>query len=200
MSKKIIAVDIDGVLADWVGSGVPRLNKILNTSISVSHNVGFDMHRTFGVSKKKMQWAFDELYKDLSVLDLKPVKNARKSIDELHEKYKLIAITARPKKFWSDTEKWIKKYFDKDITVYFGSGAGKPFGGEDHEDNKLALCRKYRVSYLIEDNPAEVLAALKTDTTPLCMAWPWNDKLKNNRKIIRGDWKFLTNYILEKDR
>lgn len=199
MDKKIIAVDIDGVLADWVKSAVPRLNKILGTTLSINDDIAFDLHKAFGVPPKKMQWALEELYKDFSVLDLKPVRGAQKSIDELHEKYKLIAITAREKKFWNETEIWIKKYFDKEITVYFGTGQGKPFGGGDHEDNKLALCRKYGVAYLIEDNPAEILAALETDTTPLCMAWPWNNQLKNDRRIIRGDWRFLKLYILEKE-
>jgi len=200
MDKPIIAVDIDGVLADWVGWAVPKLNKILGTSLKANTHVNFDLHKSFGVSSKAMREALDELYKNFSISDCPTIENSQKSILELSKKFDIIAITARPKNLWTKTYNWTKNNFDNLIEVYLGTAQGKVFGGGLHLDNKLALCERFNAKYLIEDNPAEILEALKSKTTPLCHARPWNIELENNPKIPRGNWKFLRRFILEREK
>jgi phosphoglycolate phosphatase-like HAD superfamily hydrolase len=195
MAKQIIALDIDGVLADWVGSAVPRLNKILKTNLNINDDVSFDLHTAFGTTRERMQAALDELYQNFSVGELKTVKGAQRSIRILSADYDFIAITARPKEFWSGTYKWVKANYSDLIELYFGTAQGKPFGGDKHKDDKLSLCEKFNVAYLIEDNPAEILAALETKTVPLCHAWPWNTEISLHPEIPRGNWQYLTKYL-----
>ena len=200
MAREIIALDIDGVLADWVSFGVPKLNNILGTKVSINDEISFEIHKVFGVSRKKMHWAYDKLYSEFSISDAKPVAGAQAAVNELAKTFELIAITARPKKFWRETEDWLNRYFDKEIIVHFGTGAGKPVGGEQHLDDKLTLCNKFNALYLVEDNPAEILSCLKTNTTPLCHAWPWNKSIESNKNVTRGDWEYLEKFINENEK
>ena len=200
MIKPIIAVDIDGVLADWVGSAVPRLNKILDTTLDVNGNVSFDLHKAFGVDKKTMHEALDKLYENFSVDECKRVSGAKGAIVKLSRDFDIIAITARPKEFWKQTYDWVKDNFDGVIELYFGTAQGKPFGADQHKFDKLVICKRFNASYLIEDNPAEIIEALKSNTKPLCIAWPWNNEISKNIEVPRGDWKFITQYIEENEK
>lgn len=200
MAKQIIAVDIDGVLANWVGSALPRLNRILNTDLDIEQGVSFDLHESFGVSRGRMHEALDALYKEFSVTQIQPIENSQKTIKRLSHDYDIVAITARPKILWKDTYAWVKDNYDNLIEVYFGTAQGKPFGAGEHEDEKLALCKRFNAKYLVEDNPAEILEALKTSTTPLCHAWPWNKSIEDDKRIIRGDWLKLEKYIYENEK
>lgn len=199
MNKKVIAVDIDEVLADWYHFALPKLNKILNTSKTIEgvKHVPFGLEKFFGVSSKRIHYALDKMYQDSPITEILPVKGSQVAIEKLSKHFKLIAVTARPKKFWQETKDWVKQYFNGEIEVYLGTGQGSPSGGEDHEDDKMMICRKNKAIYIIEDNPSEILAFLNTSTTPLCMAWPWNKSLENNPNIIRGDWKKILKFILD---
>ena len=198
MNRKTIAVDIDGVLADWVGTCVPILDNILQTNVSLKSNDAFSLHTAFGVSKKRMHKAIDDLYEIITVKDLKSVVGSQEAIECLSKDFNIIAITARPKKLHSLTEEWIKENYKNEITVMLGRAQGNSFGAGLHLDAKIEICKNEGVVCLVEDNPCEILALLKTQTEPICLKCPWNGSIANYPKVPRGDWNFLTKYILEK--
>jgi len=200
MAKKVIAIDIDEVLADWYHFALPKLNRILGTSVKIDSRkeIPFNLDEFFGVSEKKIHQALDKMYKKSPISEILPVAGAQEAVDKLSKQFKLIAVTARPKKFWRETKDWVKKHFDSEIEVFFGTGQGNPTGGENHKDDKLTICKKTNAKFIIEDNPSEILAFLGTSTRPLCLAWPWNKSLEGKPNIVRGDWKKLLKFILDR--
>lgn len=198
MNKKIIAVDIDGVLADWVGSAIPILNDILETNITIQDDVSFSLHEAFGVSKKRMENAIDELYDIITVKDLKPVIGSQDAISLLSKNFKIIAITARPSNFHQLTKEWVKDHFGDEIEVMLGRAQGNSIGAGLHLNPKVDICKSNKVICLVEDNPDEILGLRGTQTEPLCHMWPWNTQIIDYPEIPRGNWNYLKEYILEK--
>jgi len=198
MPKKVIAIDIDEVLADWYHFALPKLNNILNTSKSIEgvKFVPFKLEKFFGKSHKEMERALKKMYREAPITEMPPVKGSQKAINKLSKKFKLIAVTARPKRFWKETRFWVHKHFNSKIEVYFGTGAGNPSGGENHINNKLEICRNKKALYIIEDNPSEILVFIDTEIMPICFAWPWNKQITQIKKIVRGRWTKITNFLL----
>lgn len=166
MKKKVIAVDIDGVLADWVGTCIPILNEIIGKSVPISE-VRFDMHKVYKISEQEMHKAIENLYKIISIRDVKPIKGSRKAIRTLGRDFKVIAVTGRPKSFHDDTQEWLKKYFGADVPVMYGHASGNPFGSGVHNNSKEKICKDNSAVCLIEDNASEIIAFMGSETEPL---------------------------------
>lgn len=140
MKKKLFALDMDGVVADWT-TGAARI-------------VGYQLTDNTAKYPEK-DWnkilASDRIFRDLPLMELAEdfVDIARKFRDTLD--YELIFLTAIPHyndvpwAFW-DKMQWAQKYFP-DIPVHFG-----PYSENKHTrsapgnilvDDRLDNCRQW---------------------------------------------------------
>ena len=117
--KPIVVVDIDGVLFNTPVDAVASYNKKYSSNYKVSdifnHHAEHDKKR-FVVNDEDQFHAFQ-----LNISQYKEVEGAKRAIDRLAKKAKIIALTSRNyDKFYIVTNQIIKDYFGNSISeVYF---------------------------------------------------------------------------------
>jgi len=152
MSEKIIAVDIDEVLAETLRSILEKNNYMrkwnkVEWDDLINYNL-WEIEKLW-ITKNWALWLFIKFQLWSWLLNrIKPVKWAREKILELKSKwYKLYAVTARWNLVKLSTKLWLKRYFPDcfQSIVYanfFTSRARK----------KSDICREIWASIIIEDN------------------------------------------------
>ncbi len=152
MSEKIIAVDVDEVLAETIKSMLEKHNYTRKwKKVKWDDLINYNLWEIpdLGLSKNSALWMFVkfQLWSGLSK-KIRPVDWALNKLLELKEKwYLLYAVTARLSWMKLSTKLWLKKNFpncfDKVVFAnFFTSRARK----------KSEICKEIWASIIIEDN------------------------------------------------
>ena len=152
MSEKIIAIDVDEVLAETIQSMLKKQNytwkwKKVNREDLNTYNL-WEIEKLW-ITKNRALWMFVkfQLWSWLTK-KIKPVEWAREKLMELKEKwYKLYAVTARLSWLRISTKLWLKRNFPDCFehivfANFFTSRARK----------KSEICKEIWASIIIEDN------------------------------------------------
>ena len=122
-----IGIDLDGVISDFVR----EFNKIVRIrydyDLKESEIYVHDIYLVLGIPFTESK----EIIEDTLSRNLKLVDNAKKSIDELKEKHKILILTARDEKFRKKTQDWLNEhsihydniFFLKDICPFSNKGS-----------------------------------------------------------------------------
>ncbi len=200
--KKIIAVDIDDVLAD--STDLIRLTTNKNTGLDLKEHHyavpgpywSYYEHvlTTNGITDKEQQKA---LVEDWISQHSKaaPVKGAIDALRALSQQYRIILITARDPKIRTDTEQWLKEHFDglyEDLHV-IGN-----FKVVDKPRSKGEVCQEIGATWLIDDNPEHCLSALAHGVhTVLFGDYGWHFDAPEH--LVRcKDWPAVLEFFNEK--
>ena len=152
MCEKIIAIDVDEVLAETIQSMLKKQNytwkwKKVNREDLNTYNL-WEIEKLW-ITKNRALWMFVkfQLWSWLTK-KIKPVEWAREKLLELREKwFKLYAVTARLSWLRISTKLWLKRnfpdYFEHIVFAnFFTSRARK----------KSEICKEIWASIIIEDN------------------------------------------------
>lgn len=163
--RKIIAVDIDDVLAD--STDLIRLTTNKNTGLDLQEHHyavpgpywSYYEHvlTTNGITDKEQQKVLVDSWISQHG-KAEPVKGAIDALKKLSQSYKIILITARDPKIRTDTEIWLKEHFDG---LYDDLHVIGNFKVVDKPKSKGEVCKEIGASWLIDDNPEHCLSALE---------------------------------------
>ncbi len=204
MTKSIIAIDIDDVIADSTESYRLEVNKALGVNLTsedykVPHNFywGYyervwEMHGLGGkvpVKQLDIAMAIDQSHMPL-------LPGASFAIGELSKQFELVVITARDINWERATLKWLKSHFGEAISsVHFAghsrSGANKTKG---------QLCAELGARWLIDDNPEHCLTAIDAGLGAILFGERgWHHQAPAH--LIRcKDWPAVLEYLSNVDR
>jgi 5'(3')-deoxyribonucleotidase len=166
MPKSIIALDIDDVLSDSMEAVRLEVNERLGIDLQTEH---YSIPGDYWGYYEKV-WAQHKLVIDFEELDEKLVKarylpmlGAKETLQELTQRYQLIAITSRKEEWKTFTLDWLEKYFPGVIdSVTFA-------GNKEHDvvRTKGEVCAELGAKWLIDDNVGHCLDAREHDVTPV---------------------------------
>lgn len=200
MKRKIIAIDIDDVIAQ--GTEAFRLRVNLEMGVSLSREAYMIPDNTFWGYYERVWEAYGldaasvpldkidaEMALDQSHVPLLP--GAAYAIGELAKHYDIAIITARDTKWKNATHKWLAdKFGDVFIDIYF---AGNSL--DKTAKTKGQACREVGAEWLIDDNPEHCITAQAEAVKAILFGdYGWHHEAPKD--ITRcSDWPAVLDYF-----
>ena len=103
-----IGVDIDGVLANSLPLWVTELNKFFNKNKRIEEIHLYEIHKTYEITAADFN-LFLERKGSLLMSDPAPVRGSSYYLGRLRQQHEICIISARDKKYFQETEGWLKK-------------------------------------------------------------------------------------------
>ncbi len=204
MSKPIIAIDIDDVLAQGTEYLIESVNRRHNLTLTKDdyHAVGGEfwgyyerVWQAHGVGELvRYGDVAEEMATDQSEVPLLP--GAQFAVHELAKRFKVIFITARPPAWEQATRRWFRQHLgDEDIELYF---AGNHY--DDTAQSKGQLAVTLGAELLIDDNISNCQSALDEGVrTILFGEYGWHTSVPS--EMVRcKDWPAVLEFMNETGR
>ena len=198
VGKKIIAVDIDDVLASQAKSFVDFTNRRWGTRLTIE---GYDEHwaKVWKIDNEKELYAIaDEYFEQFRYFD--NMLDAQKTLGELKKRYRLVVVTSRRRKVDDITREWLDKNYPGVFSEVHYSGAWDD--EEKHSDHKnkatkAQLLQEIGADYLIDDQPKHCVAAAEAGITSILFGdYKWNRSIKLLPNMTRArDWREVLEYF-----
>jgi 5'(3')-deoxyribonucleotidase len=135
-----IGLDLDGVVANWVGSVIENLNRYQRTKLDPDFQPpSWDWFKE-NLTKDQWNWMWRGGCQGIFE-SIHPYPGAIKFVDDLAHLGDIIVMTSRPKIVWDTTRRWWNQHFEPTTPAgfnFFYSGQAK---------------HHVQVDVLIEDNP-----------------------------------------------
>lgn len=192
-SKKVIAVDIDEVTADFISYFIYFHNLMYKTKMTRNQVLSYYLHQAFETDKAEMGIRFAE-FQSLRLLErIKPAKGAIEGIKKLIELgFSPHFVTARPQTIEKETKTWLKKHFKtQDFPIHFTH----PASGQ-RKKQKSEICKSIGAKILIDDHIENALDCAEGGITVYLMDAPWNQTGSLPENVIRvKSWREIINLI-----
>lgn len=193
-SKKVIAVDIDEVLADFFTYFVYFHNLMYKTSVSRDDMTKYYLHQAFNVDREEMSIRYLE-FKSLHLLErLEPIKGAKKGIKRLFEMgFEPHLVTARPQIIEEETVRWLKIHFKEfELPIHFTH----PATGRVRHRKKSEICKEIGAEILIDDHIDNALDCAENGIKVFLMDAPWNQTEDLPENVVRvKSWKEIVELV-----
>ena len=182
----LIAIDVDGVLANFIPSIADFHNYSYGTNLKKDDFFSLNLHKVWGGTREEDIKKVDEYGESVYLDRLKPVNKSIECINKLKEKNKLIIITSRPDKIYEKTKDWIDKYFSGAfLKIYFAYNYERMNPSPKKED----ICFELGADFIIEDNLNHAIDCAEKGIKSILIDQPWNQSDELRKNIIRvKDW------------
>jgi len=196
MSKPVIAVDIDDVLAAHAEAFIAYTNRKWGTNLKVE-----DYHEhwedIWGVDLEEVERRSAEYHLTHEYRAYKHRHEALPVLQKLKKDYRLIVVTSRRREALQDTLDWLGEFFDGIFEdVHFGG-----FWDKIHDQSvhltKLDICREIGASYLIDDQLKHCEAVAGAGMRAVLFGnYRWNQADKLPERVTRcNDWAAVGTYF-----
>ncbi len=164
-----IALDLDGVLSDSMGSWV-RIWNARNSfkRITVEDIREWDFWRGLGIGREEFDSVFEEVWRGWR--DLRPLEeNLGAKVSRLSRLGRVDIVSGRTPRHLPYVKSWLKLHGVRYSSLILGV---TPKSRLDHD-------------VFIDDSPVEALGIAETARYVLLRDQPWNRSLESNRYIVR---------------
>jgi 5'(3')-deoxyribonucleotidase len=174
MSKQVIAIDVDDVLAISVPAWVEYSNKRWGTHLTADDYTE-DWAKMWQIDQEEVQKRAVEMREGALLKAFPKFVEAEEILKKLATKYKLVVMTSRGEALRQDTLDWLKEHFGDIFTEVHHTG----FYDGQHTDpfnmTKAALCKSVGVDYLIDDHPKHCFSVAEAGMKSLLFGnYSWN--------------------------
>jgi 5'(3')-deoxyribonucleotidase len=188
-----IAFDIDGVLADFIGSFLHFYNRRNKTHFRLEDIKFYNPSEVFGISREFLMNEMEEFYKSPLFKSLPPIEGSKEAIRQLYRTNLLYVVTSRPSKLYGETTLFLRNHFpDRFLKVHITNG----HRGEGIKEKKsdVCLCNGYQV--IIEDSADEVNDCAEKGIEAIILTRPWNIDEKIHPNARRAEnWQEVARYL-----
>ncbi len=197
MSKPVLAVDLDDVLADNAEGFVAFSNERYGTNLKPG-----DYTENWAV-----MWKVDlaeaekravEFHDGDAVLRYTSKENAKTVLEKLKDRFKIIVITSRRRVIESHTKAWLQKHYpDTFDAISFAGIFDTPIRAHSFHQTKADLFSDNKVSYVIDDQLKHCLAANEFGIDSILFGdYPWNQMEQLPSSVTRcQDWAAVEKYF-----
>lgn len=198
MSKPVIAVDVDDVLAANAAGFLAFSNERWGTQLTIDD---YSEHWTdmWQVDHDEAERRSAIFHASGAVRHFAHDLSAEKVLRKLAQSYTLVVITSRRLSIEKDTLAWLDEHFkgvfDK---IHFAGIWDTEDTREARKQTKRDLCEKLGVQYLIDDHPKHCFAVADAGMTGLLFgAYKWNEHTGELPKnVVRvQDWQAVAEYF-----
>ncbi len=201
MSKKIIAVDVDDVLAANAQGFIEFSNRQWGGDLTVE-DFQEDFSQMWGVSNEEVTKRMNE-YAELGIAaDYAYFKDSVSTVERLSQKYDLIVVTSRRSLLKDLTKTWLDKHFGGVFKEVRHSGFFDNLEDRSYHETKAEICKEIGADYLIDDQPKHCFAVAEAGIQALLFGdYIWNKKIKElPPRVTRvANWQKVEEYFNGQD-
>ena len=176
-----IGIDVDGVVANLTDKLLEVANEMyfyqnhyyprkLKKELKAGDIITFDYTECTPLNNKDMKEIFKVLETEKALLELKPLQDAQKVINKLHESFEIYFVTARAK-YYRNAEEQTLGWFDNNKIIYSKSNFF-------FDNKKTELAKKVGISKFIEDRAETALELAENNIDVLLLNYPRNNDPK----------------------
>ena len=186
-----IAIDIDSVLSDSHTSFIQYYNRVKHKTIQAKDLYTFNIPEVLGLTPQETQqlvadWMSTDDFKNIALIE-----GAVDGVTYLHQKNRLIAVTARPPDVESVTKEWLDKHFPdmfQDVIFTNTDSYIRKAGSLKKSD----VCKEYQVTLIIEDQVEFANDCVENGIDTFLLEMPWNTGSNVNANVMRvQNWQDL---------
>jgi 5'(3')-deoxyribonucleotidase len=177
-----IAVDIDGVLADFHRPFLNFYNRRKGTNFKIEDIITYDLSKLFRTSFEETVREIDSFYNSRAFLGITPIPGSQEAINFLKKKNFLAIITSRPETLRRETTNWLLGNFPNSFLAAHFIGN---YSGNGSEGKKVSFCLREGYQVLIEDSVGEANECAEKGIDAILFEQPWNIHEKLHPKIKR---------------
>lgn len=198
MSKRIIAVDIDDVLAASTDAVRKFVNERYSLDLQESHyqikaeywgyyEAVWDQHDLNG------DGILDEFHAQyvINQSNIDSIKGAVEVLTELANRYRLVAVSSRRQEMQPETERWIRHTFGDVFEVV------RCISSRDTKIDKGEACFELGASFLIDDNVQHCISAKQQGIQPILFGeYGWQHEQEIPIDLVRCmNWCEVSEYF-----
>lgn len=193
---KMIAVDIDDVLAMHADAFIEYSNKKWGTRLSISD---YDEHwgDVWGVDHMEVEKRAQELHGSGIMGRLKRHKDGDVVLNKLSKRYKLVVATSRRSQIAKETNDWLMKYYDGLFQEVHFAGMWDKVNEQSNLVTKKELCLNIGADYLIDDQVKHCKSVDSVGIKAILFGnYSWNKADDLPKSIHRArNWKEVEEYF-----
>jgi beta-phosphoglucomutase-like phosphatase (HAD superfamily) len=189
MKEKVILVDCDGVLLDWMYAFKQWMNR--HGYKEVNPEV-YEVHQVFGIEKKEAKMLVRMFNESATIRKLPPLRDAIKYVRKLHEEHGYVfhAVTSL------SNDNYAQHLRTKNLCELFGPTAFEKYvyldTGAD-KDEALAVYKDTGCVW-VEDKPENARVGKSLGLDAYLMAWEFNADEYNIPRV--QNWKEMYERIV----
>lgn len=197
MAKKLIAIDVDDVLAAAAPAFVAFSNERWDTHLTPED---FSEHwaEMWQVDLEETARRFDIYATSGLISTYKSMDAAKETLQELKKHYRLAVVTSRSLSLEAETVAWLKQEFGSLLDeVHFSGIYEAGLSNETAIQTKAAVFQRIGASYVVDDQLKHCLAAAEVGIPAVLFGdykWNWQKTLP---KLVRRckDWAAVREYF-----
>lgn len=195
-NRAVLAIDVDGVLADYNGAFLPYLNQALSLNLAIHDITKHNYDELAGVPAEIIKDIMDDFEGQYGIVNLSPIEGAIDSIRLLSEKYQLAVITSRRQHHQEATRAWLERH-NIAMPIYMTNGMLNRMTAEVGRRTKAEIAIELQAIALIEDNENEIVHWTGDGVEMVAYAQPWNLSLaETHPHIARLEWPAIVKKFL----
>ena len=188
MRDKVILVDCDGVLLDWVYSFKQWM---LRHGYEEQESDSYEIHKHFNVDRKEAKRLVRMFNESATIRKLPPLRDAMKYVKKLHEEHGYVfhAVTSL------SNDQYAQHLRTKNLIELFGPTAFEKYVYLDTGADKDEALAEYKDSgcYWVEDKPENARVGKELGLDAVLMAWEFNRDEEDIPRV--QNWKQLYEII-----
>lgn len=197
MSRPVIAIDVDDVLAESAKAFVEYSNQKWGTTLTVD-DYDEDWSRLWRMDHEHAEVRAQDYFKSGSLLRHTAL-DAHAVLERLRDSYDLIVVTSRRTMLKGDTLEWIQREFPGifvEDKIFF-AGMWDKITDESIHKTKGSLLKELGAHYHIDDQPKHCLSALEQGVKPLLFgSYNWNRTVELPEGIARvQNWQEVLEFF-----
>ncbi len=199
MKKPIIAVDIDDVLSRTAQTIVDYGNERWGHANTLDD---FTEHLTemWQVTPDEGRRRWEEYMVSGHIEKYDVIPEAKAALEQLSQRYTLIAVTARRDSLLDITREWLDTNYPGIITEIIGAGIYGTGNMNAHVLTKAEVLQNLGADYLIDDQPKHCIGAASVGVQAILYGgYPWNRNTEVPAGVVRCDtWQSVLEYFNDK--
>lgn len=189
LSKPVIAVDIDDVIAAHAPAFIEYSNQKFGTNLTIEDNQDH-WGEVWKVDHDEVEKRAVEYHESGYIASYGVIDGALETLKQLRERFNLVILTTRRNSINQLTKDWIDKYYPDIFDDIIFAGFFDTPTKDSINMTKAELAKQIGAAYLIDDQPKHCKSASDIGIKTILFGdYPWNRNQDLSPNIARvKDW------------
>jgi len=188
-----IGIDLDDVLADFLGSFINYYNLRFRTAYTKEDFTDFNLSKVLSMDQESTQKLISDFWhRSCLSSKIKPIEGSVENLNKLKYFGELNIITSRQQKLKEKTIDWVEEYFKNVFKeIYFSNHAYFEYKGLP----KSGICKQTKTEFFIEDCPDYAIDCAEKEINVLLLDKPYNKHVERKNITRVYSWNGITDYF-----
>lgn len=188
-----IGIDLDGVLAEFIGPFLNFENQRYDTSVKREEVRNYDLTTVLRISHGQLAQELNDFYNTPAFYHLLPIVGAQSATEELAKHHQLYVITSRPSEIHRATKEWLEREYPARFHSVHFSLDYLPDAISGRKDD---LCRDLGINVMIDDSLEYLNRCGAYVQQTILFNQPWNRQGDISSSLLQVDsWEEIIQIV-----